>query len=648
MPGPPPSERGGGRLIAGAGGCYSRCNNSPPGWVMHRQLLAILLGMGLAGLGAGCIDDLDDECRTDEDCGPGARCVDQGVRVCLEDGTGGDGGTGGTAGTGGEGGEGGGGAGGTGGVGGSIAEPVVVPVQVEVWADEAYGRLQRPVAELVLRVTGAGEPIEQRLRHEAGGWLLAGEGAGEPVELSVEVEIPGEGTTTLALEVTAQGPDATGELQPLAIGTRTLEADPAGAENRASVTVAFLDTFDFDGDRVGDLADCAPDDPAIHPGAIDLCDGVDNDCNPGGACHVPVPEGQRVVDLACGAGTCLALLDGDQTPGSLWEVTAGGIERRMELAGVSQAGAEPVQIEQPLGLALGGAGSRRMAFVTDGLLNRVWAFSLDSQGPSVEWFVPVGRISGAATASPRGNLLFTPHDATPSGQFIMPLAEPPAEEPSRITCGREGNCKTVDLTDLSDGAVKLNGDATVRASAMPSPMSIGYLRLYTIFEGDNRLGIAVVDRSTGVVELSISGLVSIWADGTPACLSLHPTANEDVLYIAGTTGVGAVELAAIRTGNDISDHGTPTFHPLPLDTAPIAIASGARRIFVTAAGGTLLAVPLTEDRLPAEAETTAVTIRGCDKPTRLVARTVGEVDQAILACEGEAGGAATIVLTGAD
>lgn len=647
MPGPPPSERGGGRLIAGAGGCYSRCNNSPPGWVMHRQLLAILLGMGLAGLGAGCIDDLDDECRTDEDCGPGARCVDQGVRVCLEDGTGGDGGTGGTAGTGGEGGEGGGGAGGTGGDGGSIAEPVVVPVQVEVWADEAYGRLQRPVAELVLRVTGAGEPIEQRLRHEAGGWLLAGEGAGEPVELSVEVEIPGEGTTTLALEVTAQGPDATGELQPLAIGTRTLEADPAGAENRASVTVAFLDTFDFDGDRVGDLADCAPDDPAIHPGAIDLCDGVDNDCNPGGACHVPVPEGQRVVDLACGAGTCLALLDGDQTPGSLWEVTAGGIERRMELAGVSQVGEEPVPLEQPLGLALGSTGSRRMAFATDAIANRIWAFPLDGTGPSVEVVVPTGTVSGAMTASSSGNLLFSPLLDQAAGDLILPPSEPPAEGFSRVNCGREGSCKLVDLQELTDGVKRLTSGALVRASAIRSPTSAGNLQLYSVFEGDNRLGIAVVSRSTGAVQMNISGLVSLWEDGSPTSLALRP-ADEDVLYVLGTTGFNGVELAALKTGNDLEAHTPITFHPLPLDTAPIAIASGARRLFVTAAGGTLLAVPLTEDRLPAEAETTAVTIRGCDKPTRLVARTVGEVDQAILACEGEAGGAATIVLTGAD
>ena len=36
---------------------------------------------------------------------------------------------------------------------------------------------------------------------------------------------------------------------------------------------------DDDGDGTPDAADCAPLDPAIHPGAAEVCDGVDNNCN---------------------------------------------------------------------------------------------------------------------------------------------------------------------------------------------------------------------------------------------------------------------------------------------------------------------------------------------------------------------------------
>ena len=36
---------------------------------------------------------------------------------------------------------------------------------------------------------------------------------------------------------------------------------------------------DADGDGTPDAEDCAPDDPAIHPGAAETCNDVDNDCD---------------------------------------------------------------------------------------------------------------------------------------------------------------------------------------------------------------------------------------------------------------------------------------------------------------------------------------------------------------------------------
>ena len=36
---------------------------------------------------------------------------------------------------------------------------------------------------------------------------------------------------------------------------------------------------DSDGDGAIDLVDCAPDDPAVYPGAMEVCDGVDNNCD---------------------------------------------------------------------------------------------------------------------------------------------------------------------------------------------------------------------------------------------------------------------------------------------------------------------------------------------------------------------------------
>jgi hypothetical protein len=58
-----------------------------------------------------------------------------------------------------------------------------------------------------------------------------------------------------------------------------------------------LPPVDSDGDGTRDTLDCAPADPAIHPGAVEQpCDGVDDDCDPVGTPDAPDGDGDGVCD----------------------------------------------------------------------------------------------------------------------------------------------------------------------------------------------------------------------------------------------------------------------------------------------------------------------------------------------------------------
>ena len=68
---------------------------------------------------------------------------------------------------------------------------------------------------------------------------------------------------------------------------------------------------DIDGDGFANADDCGPEDPSVHPGAVELCNGVDDDCvggvddaypDLGEACDVGVGECHAAGERVCSAG----------------------------------------------------------------------------------------------------------------------------------------------------------------------------------------------------------------------------------------------------------------------------------------------------------------------------------------------------------
>lgn len=83
--------------------------------------------------------------------------------------------------------------------------------------------------------------------------------------------------------------------------------------------VASCGPVDPDGDGYGDPVDCAPEDPDVHPGAPEWCDGIDGDCDG------VVPPGEAAAEPLDRAGTWPRPLEGVLTPDDAWATFTGEV-----------------------------------------------------------------------------------------------------------------------------------------------------------------------------------------------------------------------------------------------------------------------------------------------------------------------------------
>ncbi len=553
-----------------------------------RRFVQVLFGLGFAGsvvLGTGCLDDIPSDCQTDADCGPGARCVLDGVKICVADGAGGAGGSGGSGGTGGTG-----GAGGTGGSGGAVM-PIGVPVGVDVFADAGLAAFlaanERQVREITVRVrVGEGAPVEQVFADPPfESYVLQGQEGGDPLRFVVDAEAAEGRAAVFAVEVEARALLADGALAPFAVASGTVEVEAVDGEIVEAVVVAELVTaFDYDGDEAADGLDCAPDDAAVYPGALDICDGVDADCNVGGACYVLLPKGQSVRDIACGPASCIAAVDADDSDGELYEFKVDAF--------ASQLSQLTVAAPSGVGIALPSAPlTTKAIFVVDPTANRVRSYNLSGEPKAGGAFAPSSLIEGSITISRAGTAGFVPYQNALGAEFFVPSSI--ASSLTDTNCSPSAACKPVDLSGLSDSATPISPEALPTSLAVKHTSSIASPVLYALFSNESRLGIAQVDRTSGTVGTTTSGLLDVFGEGDAFSLGLPP--SEEFLFVAGLTADSKAQVAVLTTGNDLAGHGTPQISQLPHTAcAPVSVSASETAVYLASCDGSVITVPATD------------------------------------------------------
>ncbi len=570
---------------------------------MNRSFPFVLaLGLFVSIGAVGCLDDIADDCSSDADCPDGHRCVKQGVKICLApggaggDGSGGDGGSGGSGGDGGAGGA-------TGGSGGE-EEPSTIVVEVFVGGglDDFLAAHPRTIETLVLSVRGSDDvPAETRFDVPIGA-SIPSQSLDVP---GYRLEIPFEAApgTEQSLEFEVQALAALAE----AGGSARLASEGLTAQVISSskpiplrlILVSLDLAFDYDGDLSPDHLDCAPDDPAVHPGAEDICDGLDSSCNPG-ICHIPLPAGsQGVRDVACDSASCFVAAGGvDGGDGAVHRFTA-------DLKSEASA---TLAIANPNGIATSDAAAR--IFVSDRDTNRI--IVADSSRLTKNYDFDTASVQGGAiVVSPTGAFGFSGYATRTTLLFFANQIE--ASTPT-VTCADSSlDCHRIGIADL-DGPGSFPSGPSPHALAIRHINEDSNSQVYSLLTGSDRIAFADIRESDKMLNEAASGTILPLLDVEPRALSLNLLGTR--LYVAGGTSSPS-EAAVITTGSIVENHLVTSF-PLPEGVCPSALQVVGDRLWVADdCQGSVWELPIGEDGVP-DAETARQhPLPGCAKPAVL-------------------------------
>lgn len=567
---------------------------------MHRSTVPLSLAIGLVCAGiAGCLSDLEDLCQTDADCPAGGRCaVEDGFRYCIPGpGAGGNGGTG-----------------GVGGSGGGAAEFEAI-VDLELLPDEELAdfleRIPRRVDAVTLHyLSGGGERTVKVPLEEPSALPLA--------SLTLRLSLASQ-SEALTIDVTAHVTLKNDE--PGTLATGQLEAEFAADQTHpVSVRLSLNHDFDWDGDDDPDITDCGPDDPAVHHGAIDFCDGTQQACGQS-FCLIPLEDNLTVRDLACSLTErkCAAVLtNGEKSVVRIYdsEFQATEVEGIDNPQGITWS-------EPNRALLIGFEDRIRLSNPTGQLLDG--AVLPSRTFGSIIRTLSSGEEIGVAKVERRKEF-----DAFFPGRAIHETVECNIDDTA---------CKTVSVTTLSDSeGSPLAEDAALSDIAIHR-IGTSFPLVYLTFLNDSRLGVVRLDDENLSMRAAESGLIKVLEGSEP--LRALALSSKSILFAARGTSPDNSEAAFTNVRSTYQQHEAPEAFALPQLSCPAVIdviRNDSALLMADDCTGSLWELPLDEEGRPTGAEPIHHPLGDeCKKPFKLASLPAAGDEKALtfVGCEGE-------------
>ncbi len=367
-----------------------------------------------------------------------------------------------------------------------------------------------------------------------------------------------------------------------------------------TVELELAEAFDWVGDGIGDANDCDPDDPTVHPGAPDPCDGKVQACGQS-ACTIDL-EGLSVLDIACspGARKCAAVVaQPAATSGKvrIWDETA---TTHVEVEGVTKA----------KGIAWNTASDQHHLIMVE---PNLVSFSNPAGERLLGYLVTTLDLAGSLHLSVHGNVGI----AAGADPFTILAFDPRVliAKTEGVSCSFESSCSQLGVDSVFNGPTGLPSGSRITGAVTHRPGGVGNVVSYLSFANDSRIGYLQLNSSWQVRGES-SGIFAPFSEDSEIRF-IAPFSGESRFFVSlrGPEDKHSATWVQMQTGYDL--HTPPVEIDLPPDSCPAALdtnRSASSLLIADDCNGVLWELPLDGDGKPTEGEPIRHDLAGCNKP----------------------------------